>query len=71
MISGKLQLHLSLLAFRFLQTENIRIQLMKAFLKALGDTGPDPIYIPGNKFHIFIFSPHFFVIFLLYLTLSD
>ena len=45
-IPRKLQLNLSLLAFRLLQTENICIQLLKSILKALCNTGSDSIYIP-------------------------
>ena len=46
MIARKFQLHLILLAFGLLQTENICVQLCKALLKALGDTCADSIYVP-------------------------
>ena len=49
-IPRKLQINLPFLQLALLNTENIRIQLMKYIQKSLSHTRPQAVYVPGNHF---------------------
>ena len=45
------QLNLPRLQFGFLQTEKVGVRFLKIIQKALGNTGPQAVNIPGDEFH--------------------
>lgn len=52
LISRKNKLRLLTLHFCFLNAKNICVDAVHKFFKAFIHTGPQPIYIPRNKFHL-------------------
>ena len=56
MITGKLQLCLTGLQLRFLQAEEVSIQVLKHLGEVLPHHGPQAVHIPRNQFHIAIIA---------------
>ena len=53
-ITGKCKIDLVRLQFGLLQAEKISVKGLKAFHKPLLHTGPQPVNVPGDKFHLLI-----------------